>query len=92
MRGRTDLLDEIKRKSLEQDVSGVKQRIELPAEVTMQLNRMSEDHSRAVKALASERQKVERLTGVVKVMYDMMASVYPGRSASLTLGSPCRIH
>lgn len=57
----------------------------------MQLSRMSEDHSRAVKALASERQKVERLTGVVKVMYDMMASVYPGRSASLTLGSPYRI-
>ncbi|KAF8587827.1 hypothetical protein K439DRAFT_739685 [Ramaria rubella] len=79
LRGRTDLLDDIKRKSLEQDLASVKQRIELPAEVALQLNRMSEDHRRAVKAITVERQKVERLTGVVKVMYDMMASAFPGQ-------------
>lgn len=48
---------------------------------------MGEDHRRAVKALAAERQRVERLTGVVKVMYDIMASAYPGQSASVSLNS-----
>lgn len=82
LRGRTDLLDDIKRKSLEQDLPALKQRVELPPEVALQLARMAEDHRRALHALAAERQRVERLTGVVKLMYDMMASVYPGQSAS----------
>ncbi|KAF8494253.1 HSF-type DNA-binding-domain-containing protein [Gautieria morchelliformis] len=62
LRGRTDLLDDIKRKTLEQDVVTTKQRVELPVEVAQQLTRLAEDHRRALKALAAERHKFERLT------------------------------
>ena len=38
----------------------------------MQLNRMNSDHQQVVKAFHAERAKVEKLTAVVKLMYDVM--------------------
>ncbi|TDL26659.1 hypothetical protein BD410DRAFT_882301 [Rickenella mellea] len=77
LRGRPDLLDEIKRKALEPDPS-IKHRVELPGEVAAQLNQMREQNRRVVKALDAERAKVERLTSVTKTVFDFLSKVYPG--------------
>ena len=80
LRGRPDLLEEIKRKALEPDPS-LKHRVELPGEVAAQLSQMREDNRRLMVAFQQERGKVERLANVTKVMYDMMAKSYPGGGA-----------
>ena len=77
LRGRPDLLDEIKRKALEPDPS-IKHRVELPGEVAAQLNQMREQNRRVVKALENERAKVERLTGITKAMYEVLNKAWPG--------------
>ncbi|OJT13498.1 Heat shock factor protein [Trametes pubescens] len=77
LRGRPDLLEEIKRKALEPDPS-LKHRVELPGEVAAQLSQMREDNRRLMAAFQQERIKVERLAGVTKVMYDIMAKSFPG--------------
>ncbi|KAI0326249.1 hypothetical protein GY45DRAFT_1259307 [Cubamyces sp. BRFM 1775] len=77
LRGRPDLLEEIKRKALEPDPS-LKHRVELPGEVAAQLSQMREDNRRLMVAFQQERGKVERLANVTKVMYDMMAKSYAG--------------
>ncbi|OSD04910.1 hypothetical protein PYCCODRAFT_1486510 [Trametes coccinea BRFM310] len=77
LRGRPDLLEEIKRKALEPDPS-LKHRVELPGEVAAQLSQMREDNRRLMVALQQERGKVDRLANVTKVMYDMMSKSYPG--------------
>ncbi|KAF9512664.1 hypothetical protein BS47DRAFT_1284127, partial [Hydnum rufescens UP504] len=77
LRGRPDLLDEIKRKALDADPT-VRQRVDLPSEVALQLSRMANDHHQVVKALYSERAKVERLTNIVKTMYDTIQQMMPG--------------
>ncbi|KAL0572010.1 hypothetical protein V5O48_009952 [Marasmius crinis-equi] len=77
LRGRPDLLDEIKRKALEPD-PGVKQRVELPGEVAAQLNSMREDNRRMWEQLTAERRKVERLTGVVSRLWDFVGKGFPG--------------
>ena len=50
LRGRPDLLDEIKRKALEPDPS-VKHRVELPGEVQSQLNQMRDENRRVAAQL-----------------------------------------
>lgn len=45
----------------------------------MQLNRMNNDHQQVVKAFHAERAKVERLTTVVKLMYDVMCHNFPNQ-------------
>ncbi|KAH9857294.1 HSF-type DNA-binding-domain-containing protein [Lenzites betulinus] len=77
LRGRPDLLEEIKRKALEPDPS-LKHRVELPGEVAAQLSQMREDNRRLLAAFSQERGKVERLAGVTKVMYDIMSKSFPG--------------
>ena len=77
LRGRADLLEEIKRKALEPDPS-IKHRVELPGEVAAQLNQMREQNRRVVKALENERAKVERLTGITKAMYVVLNKAWPG--------------
>ena len=77
LRGRPDLLDEIKRKALEPDPS-VKHRVELPGEVAAQLGSMREQHRRVVKALEEERVRVERLTSVVKTLHEILSKICPG--------------
>ncbi|KAI0630648.1 HSF-type DNA-binding-domain-containing protein [Trametes polyzona] len=77
LRGRPDLLEEIKRKALEPDPS-VKHRVELPGEVAAQLSQMREDNRRLMVAFHQERGKVERLANVTKLMYDFMSKNFPG--------------
>ena len=79
LRGRPDLLEEIKRKALEPDPS-LKHRVELPGEVAAQLSQMREDNRRLAVAFQQERQKVDRLASVTKAMYDVMVK---------TCGSEC---
>ena len=81
LRGRPDLLEEIKRKALEPDPS-LKHRVELPGEVAAQLSQMREDNRRLMVAFQQERQKVDRLASVTKAMYDVMVK---------TCGSECRL-
>jgi len=56
-----------------------RQRVELPADVAHQLGRMSEEYRTVVKELQTERAKVERLTSIVKTLYDVMTANFPGQ-------------
>ncbi|KAF8909493.1 hypothetical protein CPB85DRAFT_1435693 [Mucidula mucida] len=69
LRGRPDLLEEIKRKALEPD-GGIKGRIELPGEVASQLNAMRDENRRMWDTIQSERRKVERLTHMLARLSD----------------------
>ena len=71
LRGRPDLLEEIKRKALEPDPS-LKHRVELPGEVAAQLSQMREDNRRLMVTFQQERQKFDRLASVTKAMYDVV--------------------
>ncbi|KAI0065517.1 hypothetical protein BV25DRAFT_1703812 [Artomyces pyxidatus] len=77
LRGRPDLLDEIKRKALEPDPS-IKHRVELPGEVAAQLSQMRDENRRVVNALAAEKAKFERLATLTKTMYDVVDKNFPG--------------
>ncbi|KAH8093236.1 HSF-type DNA-binding-domain-containing protein [Cristinia sonorae] len=77
LRGRPDLLEEIKRKALEPDPS-IKHRVELPGEVAAQLTQMRDDNRRLVHALNSERNRVEKLATVTKILYDVVTKAFPG--------------
>ena len=84
LRGRPDLLEEIKRKALEPDPS-LKHRVELPGEVAAQLSSMRDDNRRLMVAFQQERQKVDRLVSVTKAMYDVMAKTCGGTSFAPSL-------
>lgn len=75
LRGRPDLLEEIKRKALEPDPS-LKHRVELPGEVAAQLSQMRDDNRRLIHALNSEKMKVDRLANVTKALYDVVTRLY----------------
>lgn len=90
LRGRPDLLEEIKRKALEPDPS-LKQRVELPGEVAAQLSQMRDDNRRLVQALNTERHRMDRLTSVTKALYDVMIKVFPGHGMD-TMYYSCRIN
>ncbi|KAI0924334.1 hypothetical protein AcV7_003099 [Taiwanofungus camphoratus] len=77
LRGRPDLLEEIKRKALEPDPA-LKHRVELPGEVAAQLSQVREDNRRLLLALHTEKNKVERLANVTKAMYDVIVKAFPG--------------
>ncbi|KAF9479563.1 hypothetical protein BDN70DRAFT_684977 [Pholiota conissans] len=77
LRGRPDLLDEIKRKALEPDPA-VKHRVELPGEVAAQLNAMRDENVRMWDQLAAERRKVEKLVNVVGRLWDVVGMRFPG--------------
>ncbi|KAJ1306652.1 hypothetical protein OPQ81_007647 [Rhizoctonia solani] len=79
LKGRVDLLDQIKRKALDTEPPGRNTRVELPAEVATQLRRMVQDHQSLKHALAEERARVEGLTDVVKMLYDIVAATHPER-------------
>jgi len=79
LRGRPDLLEEIKRKALEPDPS-LKHRVELPGEVAAQLSQVREDNRRLTLAFHNEKNKVERLASVTKAMYDVISRTWPGSS------------
>ncbi|GAB1518401.1 hypothetical protein RhiTH_001460 [Rhizoctonia solani] len=79
LKGRVDLLDQIKRKALDNEPPGRNTRVELPAEVATQLRRMVQEHQSLKHALAEERARVEGLTDVVKMLYDIVATTHPGQ-------------
>ncbi|KZP28664.1 winged helix DNA-binding domain-containing protein [Athelia psychrophila] len=84
LRGRPDLLDEIKRKALETtpgttgDGSNGKHRVELPGEMMV----MREENRRVWDALMAERRKVERLTSVVRGLWEVVGKGFPGSGES----------
>ncbi|KII86035.1 hypothetical protein PLICRDRAFT_115202 [Plicaturopsis crispa FD-325 SS-3] len=80
LRGRPDLLDEIKRKALEPDPA-IKHRVELPGEVAAQLNQMRDENRKVWDALLAERRKVERLVGAMKGLWDVVGKGFPGSGA-----------
>src|ERR1700742_2641683 len=73
LRGRPDLLDEIRRKALEPDPT-IKQRVELPGELAAQLNYIQEENRRVVRALVEERDRNVRLANVVKTLWDVVSN------------------
>ena len=79
LRGRPDLLEEIKRKALEPDPS-IKHRVELPGEVAAQLSQMREENRRVVNTLTAEKAKFERLALLTKTLYDVVQKSVPGGS------------
>ncbi|QRV88749.1 HSF-type DNA-binding domain protein [Ceratobasidium sp. AG-Ba] len=79
LKGRVDLLDQIKRKALDNEPPGRTSRVELPAEVAAQLRRMVSEHQSLKRALAEERARVEGLTDVVKMLYEFVAASHPGQ-------------
>lgn len=80
LRGRPDLLEEIKRKTMDPDPSltSLKQRLELPGEIVVQLTAMKDENRRIRKDLELERRKVSRLSTAVKTMWDMLERTFPG--------------
>ncbi|KAJ4474934.1 HSF-type DNA-binding-domain-containing protein [Lentinula aciculospora] len=85
LRGRPDLLDEIKRKALLEGQGGinvgpesVRARVELPGEVAAQLGSMREDYRRVWEVLMAERRKNERLTGLLRSLWDVVGKGFPG--------------
>ncbi|KAL1740703.1 HSF-type DNA-binding-domain-containing protein [Schizophyllum fasciatum] len=78
LRGRPDLLDEIKRKALEPDPS-IKHRVELPGEVAAQLNSMRDENRRVWEQLSVERRRAEHLVGVVGQLWDIVGKGFPGQ-------------
>lgn len=77
LRGRPDLLDEIKRKALEPDPA-LKHRVELPGEVAAQLGAMRDENRRLYEQFAAERRKSEKLVNVVGRLWDVVGKGFPG--------------
>ncbi|KAJ7065226.1 HSF-type DNA-binding-domain-containing protein [Mycena amicta] len=78
LRGRPDLLDEIKRKALEPD-PGLKHRVELPGEVAAQLAVMREENQRMWDQLNAERRRADKLVSVVGRLWDVVSKGFgPG--------------
>ncbi|KAJ6581076.1 HSF-type DNA-binding-domain-containing protein [Mycena capillaripes] len=87
LRGRPDLLDEIKRKALEPDPA-LKHRVELPGEVAAQLGAMREENQRMWEQLNAERRRVEKLVSVVSRLWDVVGKGFgPGSGLSFFLFS-----
>ncbi|KAG6849473.1 hypothetical protein H0H93_008142 [Arthromyces matolae] len=79
LRGRPDLLDEIKRKALEPDPS-IKHRVELPGEVAAQLNAMRDENRRVWDQLNQERKRADRLAATLQRLWEVVGSRIGGLS------------
>ncbi|KAL4263613.1 HSF family protein [Pleurotus pulmonarius] len=77
LRGRPDLLDEIKRKALEPDPA-VKHRVELPGEVAAQLGAMRDENRRVWEQVNIERRRADKLVNVVAQLWDVVGKGFPG--------------
>ncbi|KAI0782796.1 HSF-type DNA-binding-domain-containing protein [Abortiporus biennis] len=77
LRGRPDLLEEIKRKALEPDPT-VKHRVELPGEVAAQLNQVRDENRKLSHALVAEKNRSDKLINFTKAMYESLAKALPG--------------
>ena len=59
-------------------LTSLKQRLELPGEIVVQLTAMKDENRRIRKDLELERRKVSRLTTAVKTMWDVVERTFPG--------------
>jgi len=59
-------------------LTSLKQRLELPGEIVVQLTAMKDENRRIRKDLELERRKVSRLTVAVKTMWDVVERTFPG--------------
>jgi len=59
-------------------LTSLKQRLELPGEIVVQLTAMKDENRRIRKDLELERRKVIRLTTAVKTMWDVVDRAFPG--------------
>ena len=59
-------------------LTSLKQRLELPGEIVIQLTAMKDENRRIRKDLELERRKVSRLTTAVKTMWDVVERTFPG--------------
>lgn len=59
-------------------LTSLKQRLELPGEIVVQLTAMKDENRRIRKDLELERRKVSRLTTAVKTMWDTLERAFPG--------------
>lgn len=59
-------------------LTSLKQRLELPGEIVVQLTAMKDENRRIRKELELERRKVNRLSAVVKTMWDVVERTLPG--------------
>ncbi|KAK2465818.1 hypothetical protein APHAL10511_001459 [Amanita phalloides] len=73
LRGRPDLLNEIKRKALEPG-PGMDHRIELPSEGAAELNSLRDENRRMWDLLAAERRRV----GLLGRLWDVVGKSLPG--------------
>ncbi|KAG8836027.1 hypothetical protein FRC17_010491 [Serendipita sp. 399] len=73
LRGRLDLLEDIRRRPVEPDPSSARTRVELPSEVAAKLREMALDHAEVVAALQFERRRVLQLSAIVKILYERLA-------------------
>ncbi|KAH0583106.1 hypothetical protein H2248_010992 [Termitomyces sp. 'cryptogamus'] len=79
LRGRPDLLDEIKRKALEPDPA-IKHRVELPGEVAAQLGAMRDENRRVWEQLNLERKRTDRLATALQRLWELVGSRMGGLS------------
>ena len=63
-------------------LTSLKQRLELPGEIVVQLTAMKDENRRIRKDLELERRKVSRLTIAVKTMWDAVERTFPGGCTS----------
>lgn len=59
-------------------LTSLKQRLELPGEIVVQLTAMKDENRRIRKELELERRKVNRLATTVKTMWDVVERTFPG--------------
>lgn len=82
LRGRIDLLEDIKRKTIETDAAaggastsgGRHGRVELPSEVARQLRIMRKDYEEVVIELKREQEKVGKVVNVLRVLWEGVRS------------------
>ena len=72
-------------------LTSLKQRLELPGEIVVQLTAMKDENRRIRKDLELERRKVVRLTTAVKTMWDVVDRTFPGGCTLSFVYSPCSI-
>ncbi|KAG8754785.1 hypothetical protein FRC14_004641 [Serendipita sp. 396] len=95
LRGRLDLLEDIRRRPVEPDPSSARSRVELPSEVAAKLREMATNHAEVVAALQHERRRVSQLSALVKLLYDRLAptnSLPAFPHELLETGPPLRKH
>lgn len=59
-------------------LTSLKQRLELPGEIVVQLTAMKDENRRIRKDLDMERRKVTRLATAVRTMWDVVERTFPG--------------